>query len=63
MLLSAPFAFLANIRSRTAEVTSFDNPAPHILSGLTPIQAAIHSYLLVTLYSVTLGSVMLLLKY
>lgn len=74
MLLSAPFAFLANIWSRTAEVMSFDNPmlsvnlyrvmfhAPHILSGLTPIQAAIHSYLLVTLYSVTLGSVMLLLK-
>ncbi len=74
MLLSAPFAFAADIWSRPAEIMSFDNPmlsanlfrvtfyAPGILSNMTPIQAGLHSYLLVTLYSVMLGSIMLLLK-
>jgi hypothetical protein len=74
VLLSAPFGFAKDVWSRTAEIMSFDDPmlsadlymvsfyAPGILSNMTPIQAGLHSYLLVTLYSVTLGSIMMLLK-
>lgn len=74
MLLSAPFGFAANIWSRPAEIMSFDDPmlsaklymvtfyAPNILSQFAPIQAWFHSYMLVTLYSAALGSVMLTLK-
>lgn len=71
---AAPFAFISNVWSIPVEKMCFEDPflsadlfgvsyyAPKVVTYLSPIQALLHSYALVTLYSAVLCMLLLCLK-
>ncbi len=74
LIFAAPFSYLHGLWSEPAITMSFKDPflsvnmyeisfyAPEILTNLTPIQSAMHSFLLTTLYHISLSIVLLSLK-
>ena len=73
-IAAAPFAFVSNVWSVPVEKMCFEDPylsadlfgvsyyAPEVVTHLLPIQALLHSYALVTLYSAVLCMLLLSLK-